>query len=95
MKFAASIEFAPDLSKLLETRPAHREYLGMLRDAGKLALGGPFTDGPGGLLVFEAESKEQVEAIISADPMTKAGIFISWTIRQWNPIFINRSLLPE
>ena len=52
-------------------------------------------DGPGALIVLEAETKEQVHEMISADPLTKAGIFQKWTIRQWNPVFINRSLLPE
>jgi uncharacterized protein len=95
MKFAAVIEYGSDLSKLQEVRPAHREYLGMLRDTGKLAISGPYTDGPGALIVLECETKEQVDEIISGDPLTKAGIFKSWTVRQWNPVFINRSLLPE
>ncbi len=95
MKFAAVIEYASDLSRLQEIRPVHREYLASLRDSGKLAISGPFTDGPGALIVLEAESKEQVDEIISGDPLTKAGIFKSWTVRQWNPVFINRSLLPE
>jgi len=95
MKFAAVIEYSSDLSRLQEIRPAHREYLASLRDTGKLAISGPFTDGPGALIVLEAENKEQVDEIISSDPLTKAGIFQKWTVRQWNPVFINRSLLPE
>jgi uncharacterized protein YciI len=95
MKYAAVIEYSPDLSRLPEVRPAHREHLGKLRDAGILAISGPFTDGPGALMVVEAGSKEEVDALIKTDPLTQAGIFVKWTIREWNPVFINKSILPD
>jgi uncharacterized protein YciI len=95
MIFAAVIQYGPDKAKIAEVRPSHRQYLLGLRDAGKMAINGPFGDDSGALIVYSAETKEEVDAMLREDPFAKAGVFASWTIRQWNPAFINRSLLPE
>jgi hypothetical protein len=95
MKYAVIVNYKPDDPRLAEVRPVHRQYLADLRDKGKLAISGPFTEGGGALIIFEAESKEEAEAMYQADPFTKAGVFNSPVIRPWNPIMINRSLLPE
>lgn len=94
MKFAAIIEYKLDDPQLATVRPIHREYLAKLRDQGKLALSGPLLDG-GALIIYEAETQEEVEALYQADPFKTAGVFQSHVIRPYNPIFINRSLLPE
>lgn len=94
MKFAAIIDYKLDDPQLATVRPVHREYLAKLRAQGKLAISGPLLDG-GALIIYEAETKEEVEAMYQADPFTAAGVFQSHVIRPWNPIFINRSLLPE
>jgi hypothetical protein len=94
MKFAAVIEYTPDKSKIAQFRPPHREYLMGLRKAGKAAMAGPFTDDSGGLLIYEAESKEEVEQMIRNDPFGQGGVFVSWTIRPWNLLWVNRDLMP-
>jgi uncharacterized protein YciI len=95
MKFAVIADYNPDDPKLGEVRPVHRKYLGELREKGKLAISGPFTEGGGALIVLEAESKDEAESIVRADPFTTSGVFRSYVIRPWNPIFVNRSVLPE
>ena len=94
MKFAAIIDYKLDHPQLATVRPVHREYLAQLRDQGKLAISGPLLDG-GALIIYEAETKEEVEAMYQADPFTTSGVFQSHVIRPWNPVFINRGLLPE
>jgi uncharacterized protein YciI len=94
MKFAAVIEYTPDKSKIAQFRPPHREYLMGLRKAGKAAMAGPFTDDSGGLLIYEAESKEDVEKMIRDDPFGQGGVFVSWTIRPWNLLWVNQDLMP-
>ncbi len=94
MKFAAIIEYKLDDPQLATVRPVHREYLAKLRDQGKLALSGPLLDG-GALIIYEAENMEEAEAMYQADPFQTAGVFQSHVIRPYNPIFINRNLLPE
>jgi uncharacterized protein len=94
MKYAAIIEYTPDKAKILELRPPHREYLAGLRKAGKVAMAGPFHDDGGALIVYEADSKEEVEKLMAADPFAKGGVFVTWSIRAWNLIWIQQDLMP-
>lgn len=92
MKFAALIDYTTDASKIAATRPAHREYLKTLFDSDRLVISGPFTDDRGGILVYEAKSAEDVEAMIRDDPFFKAGVFVSWNIRGWKVVMANPKL---
>jgi len=94
MKFAATIEYTRDAAKIAAARPAHREYLKALLDSGRLAISGPFTDDSGGLLVYEAGTLEEAEALIREDPFAKGEVFLTWTIRGWKPIMANPALFP-
>jgi uncharacterized protein YciI len=58
-----------------------------LLDAGKLFAAGPFEDGSGALIVYEADTLDAVEALIKADPFHAAGVFLRWTIRPWKVVF--------
>ena len=93
MKYAAIAKYTPDASTIAKARPAHRQYLTGLVEQGRLVISGPFADDAGGLLVYEAESPEQVEAMVREDPFAKQGVFLSWEIRPWNVVFINQKLL--
>ena len=93
MKYAAIIRYTSDASAIAKARPAHRQYLGNLSEQGKLVISGPFADDSGGLLVYEAASPEEVEAMIADDPFSKGGVFLSREVRPWNVVFVNRSLL--
>jgi hypothetical protein len=95
MKFAVIADYDAADPQLPTVRPVHREYLTKLRDAGKLVISGPLTDSCGALIVLETESKEEAAAIVDADPFVKSGVFKSWVIRPWNPIFVNKGLLPD
>jgi len=93
MKYAAIAVYTPDASTIAKARPAHREYLVGLKEQGKLVISGPFADDRGGLLVYEAESPAEVEALIVEDPFARQGVFVSWEIRPWNVVMINQALL--
>lgn len=92
MKFAAIIEYTTDTAKIAAARPAHREYLKTLLDSGRLAISGPFTDDRGGILVYEANSVEEVEGMLRDDPFTKAGVFEKVQIREWRVVMANAQL---
>ena len=94
MKFAAIIEYVQDKAKIAEVRPVHRQYLASLKEKGQLAASGPFTDDSGALIVYEAATKEEAEAILKGDPFNQAGIFMKYVIRPWNPVIANRELFP-
>lgn len=94
MKFAAIIEYTQDRELVQSIRPTHRQYLTSLRDSGWLVAAGPFTDDSGALIVYEATTKEEAEALITGDPFHAHGIFLRWQLRPWNPVMVNRELLP-
>jgi len=86
MKYATIFEYG-NQELIAEVRPAHREYLGKLKEAGKLAASGPFTDDSGALIIYEADSEEEALELIEHDPFRKAGVFKSFTIKPWNQVF--------
>jgi uncharacterized protein YciI len=94
MKFAAIIEYTQDKAKIAAVRPVHRQYLTGLRERGQLAVAGPFTDDSGGLIVYEAATREEAERILQGDPFHQNGIFVSYQLRPWNPVMANRELFP-
>jgi uncharacterized protein YciI len=94
MKFAAVIEYVQDKAKIAEFRPVHRQYLAGLKERGRLAASGPFTDDSGALIIYEAPSAEDAEKILKSDPFCQNGIFVKWVLRPWNPVIANRDLFP-
>ena len=94
MKFAAVIDYTSDKDLIAATRPTHRQYLTALLNEGKLLSAGPFTDDSGALIVYEADTLEQAEQYLKADPFCTAGVFLKWTLRPWRVVFGNPTLLP-
>ena len=75
-------------------RPQHRAYLASLKESGRLAASGPFADGSGALIVYEAESADTAEALLKGDPFHANGVFLRWQLRPWNTVMANRDLFP-
>lgn len=84
-----------DKPKSVDLRMSVRQdHLAFLQELGdKLKAGGPFLTEEGSpcgsLVVIEAESRHDAEAIAAADPYAKAGLFESVEVRQWNWILKN------
>ena len=94
MKFAAIIEYLQDAEKVQSIRPEHRQYLALLRERGQLVAAGPFTDGTGALIIYEAADAEAAEKLLRDDPFHHHGIFLEYALRPWNPVFANREAFP-
>jgi hypothetical protein len=94
MKYAAIIEYVQDKDKIATLRPEHRQYLAKLKANGQLAASGPFTDDSGALIVYEAPTREEAEALLQGDPFHEHGIFVRWQLRPWNTVIANRELFP-
>lgn len=92
MKYAAVIEYCQDKEKVEATRPAHRAYLTSLVEKNQLFASGPYLDGYGALIIYEANSPEEVDALMRADPFHAAGVFVTWTVRPWKMVFANSNL---
>lgn len=67
----------------------HVEYLQALIEQGHLLTSGPVTDSPlrAGFLIFKADSKLEVQALINEDPFARESIISALTIEQWDPLF--------
>lgn len=88
MIFAILLMDRPDTAELrLQVRPEHRAYLG--KSADKMAFAGPLTseDGKttiGSLLAMDFPSRTDVEAWLSNEPFTKAGVYEKPVIHVFN-----------
>jgi uncharacterized protein YciI len=73
----------PDLIDL--HRPAHREYIATLLEAGGLIASGRTEGRPKGsaLLLFEADSIADVERVLDPDPFWTLGIIEKREILEW------------
>lgn len=92
MKFVVIFEYTLDKERIAAVRPLHRQYLGRLRELGKLAICGPFTDDSGGLIVYETASREEAEDLIANDPFKINGIFKGFQVKPWNPVMHSDAL---
>jgi uncharacterized protein len=74
-----------DAPERLAARPAHRERLQNLADAGIVRMAGPFTDGSGALLIFDVSDETELQKLVDADPyFSTPGVTITRT-QQWDP----------
>lgn len=75
----------------LDTRPDHVAFLDDLNARGALKFAGPFLDADGkpngSLVVIEAIDLATAEALATADPYAKAGLFESVDVKPWNWVF--------
>ena len=63
---------------------SHVEHLKELKNQGKLVLCGPFTDYPGGMVIFLAEDLAEATNIAKSDPFIASGCK-SFEIRTLEP----------
>lgn len=72
MRFVALLAIQ-DPEKNRAVRPEHLRYVEALWREGKVLEAGPFPDGWGGMVVYEAETEEQARAMAQADPAVTSG----------------------
>ncbi|MBI0578766.1 hypothetical protein IEC97_15485 [Neobacillus cucumis] len=76
---------------LIERKPSftgsyiqgHREFLQSLREQQLLIIAGGFEDQTGGAYAVIADSLEEVQNLVSKDPMNKENESV-YTIKEWN-----------
>jgi uncharacterized protein YciI len=84
--YAAMLTFVPNALELRTPhREAHLKHFHDLRDAGQIIMAGAWADlYDGALVVFRAESRDEVEEIIQEDSYFKANLWSKINIREWN-----------
>lgn len=66
-------------------RPEHRAFLRTVAEAGALLGSGPWLEGaPGALLVFRAPSRDELDALLAADPFAREGLIARTQVRAWD-----------
>ncbi len=88
MRFIALLEDRPNTAEIRAANTAaHEEFL--RRHKGTIVMAGGLRETPdgaplGGLWLFEAESREAVEAIIAEDPYMKVDMRASVRVLNWS-----------
>ncbi|MFR9730461.1 YciI family protein [Saccharopolyspora sp. MS10] len=85
-KFVVEMVYGQDEEKRLAVRPAHRDYAKELAERGELLAAGPYQDGAGAQLIYEAPDEAAVRGLLDADPYLREGVLASTTIREWNAL---------
>ncbi|MEV6286675.1 muconolactone Delta-isomerase family protein [Kribbella sp. NPDC051770] len=86
--FAVQLTFDPSGTEArMQVRPAHRDYLAELQQAGKLVAAGPFADESGALLLYDVADEAELRDILAKDPYTPAGVAEVTTLKEWNRVF--------
>ncbi|WP_405138963.1 YciI family protein [Nocardia sp. NBC_01388] len=68
-----------------EVRPVHRAYLGGLSEQGIILARGPYPDGSGALLIFQADDAGAVSKLLADDPFALANLIDDTRIVEWLP----------
>lgn len=70
----------------LENRPEHRGWLNGLVDQGTILTSGPYPDGTGALILFQAADIETVTDLLPQDPFAKLGLIEDKRVVEWLPV---------
>ena len=86
--FAVTYRYSDDVATRDALRTGHRDYLRGLADQGLLLVSGPFgPDEPAGaLLLFRADDRAHVDALIDKDPFSTSGVIADVTAAEWEPV---------
>ena len=86
--YAVRYTYVDDQERIAQVRPAHREYLASLVEAGSLRASGPLVGAtpPGALLIFQATSDADVYDLLDADPFGQQGVVTAVEVMAWDPV---------
>ncbi len=87
MVFVATCIDKPNgMDKRMENRPAHLAFLNSLGSRVKIGgalLAADYRTPVGSMIVFEADSEADVQALLARDPYSIAGLFESVDVKPW------------
>lgn len=85
--FAVTYSYNATEEQLAEIRPIHREWLAQKLSEKILLASGPMVNIPAALLIWRAESVQELSKILDNDPFDIAGFIGERVIEEWNPVF--------
>ncbi|WP_125777648.1 YciI family protein [Antribacter gilvus] len=88
--YAVTYTYTDDTAQRDAVRADHRTYLSGLADDGVVRASGPLAPvagvPDGALLIFEAASRDALDALVDADPFVEAGLVAGRDVREWNVV---------
>jgi uncharacterized protein YciI len=91
MKYFAVFLPLISVERSQEQRPLHLEFLEKGRNEGWVFANGRFVDGSGGLVIYIAESIDEVLARVKQDPYVAGGAR-GYEIHEWD--LVTKAVLP-
>ena len=73
MKFYAALLPMLNIEKSQTLRSLHLDFLARARQQGQIYASGRFTDGAGGLVIYQAETLDEATRIAQSDPYVMNG----------------------
>jgi uncharacterized protein YciI len=84
--FTVVWKYTDDTELIDKARGPHGAYLKELIGTGSLRIAGPFEDGTGGILVFEAAGQEELKPLLDGDPYVAQGVVVDTQIYPFKPV---------
>lgn len=86
--YAVIYTYSSDRTTQDQHRPEHRAYLTQLAEQGTLVASGPMleTEPATALLIFRAESQQQIRALLAGNPFQQLGQVAQTDVAEWNPV---------
>ena len=85
--FAVEYVYGPEAeAERIEHRPKHREWLAAQAEADVVLASGPYGDGAGALLIFQAADEATLHEILKQDPINRGGGVTGLKVSAWNPV---------
>jgi uncharacterized protein YciI len=88
MHYLLFYDVVPDfVARRAPFRSEHLAHAWRAQQRGALVLGGALADpADGAVILFEAESAEEVERFARADPYVANGVVTRWRVRPWTTV---------
>ncbi|RIU91158.1 YciI family protein [Oceanobacillus picturae] len=87
MNYYAVLLPMKDEEKSKTYRPDHLAYLEEMEEQGNVFAKGRFTDGAGGLVIYQAESLEEAETLVKEDPYVVTGAR-HYEVHEWTMMLV-------
>jgi uncharacterized protein YciI len=81
MRIVYSYTMREEPDRVRTAAPQHAAFWRRLDARGY--IGGPFADRSGGLITFEADSNEEAERLIAADPFVQQDLLEASWMKEW------------
>lgn len=78
-----------DEEKSDKFRPEHLAFLETMRNEGHVLVNGRFTDGSGGLVIYQASSFQECEKFVKKDPYVREGARLH-EIHEWDTVWATK-----